>query len=162
MFNSWAQKINQGLFADQEEYKLLRLKSKLIDAFYNWLKIKLPDEIFINITESYPDLLKLVFQELDGEDEILENATNCIIEMILLAKRKKQFEGLINVVVNKIEKLQARVQEAVDTQDSEKGDQLCEIFVELGRSHVTHIIEGNSTTIPNILLQLLSIPEISK
>jgi hypothetical protein len=34
--------------------------------------------------------------------------------------------------------------------------------VELGLSHINQIIEGGSTTIPNILINLLNIDEISK
>ena len=57
------------------------------------------------MTLQYPDLLKLVFDELEGEDENMENATNCVIELILLAKKKKEFESIRAVVINKIEHL---------------------------------------------------------
>ena len=66
----------------------MKLKNKLIDSFYHWLKIKLPDEIFARLTDDYPDLLKLIFAELEADDDNLENATNCVIELILLAKKK--------------------------------------------------------------------------
>ena len=35
----------------------------------------------------YPDLLKLVFSELQAVDENLENATNCVIELISLSRK---------------------------------------------------------------------------
>ena len=57
------------------------------------------------MTTNYPDLLKLVFSELEGDDENMENATNCVIELILLAKRKKEFSGIQDVVISKIEHL---------------------------------------------------------
>lgn len=73
-----------------------------------------------------------MFDELEGEEEIMENATNCVIELILLARKKKEFESIQEVVISKIEHLQGKVQEAVDDNDAEKGDQLSDIFVELG------------------------------
>lgn len=52
IFNLWAQKINHQVINVQstEDYKLQKLKSKLVDAFYNWIKLKLPDEVIINLT----------------------------------------------------------------------------------------------------------------
>jgi hypothetical protein len=39
----------------------------------------------------------------------MENATNCVIELILLANRKKEFAGIRNVVISKVEHLQSKV-----------------------------------------------------
>jgi len=64
--------------------------------------------------------------------------------------------------VNNVEKLIHKVDEIVKKQDVEKGIQYSDIFVEIGISHINQIIESASNTIPNILLNLLSIPEISK
>ena len=41
------------------------------------------------MTDNYPELFKLIFSELEGDNENLENATNCVIELILLAKKNK-------------------------------------------------------------------------
>lgn len=79
-----------------------KLKHKLIDAFYNWIKIKLPDSVFANLTQNYPELLQLIFSELEGEEESLENATNCVLELIILAKKKKEFEGINRFVINHV------------------------------------------------------------
>jgi hypothetical protein len=50
----------------------------------------LPDEIFQVMIEKYPEILKLVFSELNGSDEdSIEYSTNCVIELILLCKKKK-------------------------------------------------------------------------
>lgn len=66
-----------------------RMKSKLLDALYQWLKLKIPEEVIQGLTERYPDLIQFVFTELENnKDENLENATNCVIEMIILAKRE--------------------------------------------------------------------------
>jgi len=60
-----------------------KLRSRLVDAFYNWIKLRLPDHVFSNLTVNYPSLLQLVFAELENnQDENLENATNCVIELI--------------------------------------------------------------------------------
>ncbi len=134
-------KINKFQLYDVDEYKLQKLKMKLIDAFYNWIKIKLPDSLFANLTQSYPDLLQLIFAELEGEEESLENATNCVIELILLAKKKREFEGINTFVINHVSQLQNKVNEAVSSGDAEKGMQFQDIFVELGVSHINQIVE---------------------
>lgn len=85
----------------------------MIDAFYNWLKIKLPDEIFANMVQSYPDLIQLVFSELESNDESLENATNCVIELILLAKKKKEFNSIGELVISRVGLLTSKVETAV-------------------------------------------------
>jgi hypothetical protein len=59
----------------------------------------------MNITHHYPALLELVFKELESDDENLENATNCVIEMILLAKRKPEFGSLRTAVISQVEHL---------------------------------------------------------
>lgn len=56
--------------------------------------------------------------------------------MILLAKRKPEFSSLRTAVISKVETLQNKVQEAVREEDIDKGDQLSDIFVELGCSHI--------------------------
>lgn len=33
-----------------EDFKVQKLKSKLIDSFYNWIRIKLPDQLFATLT----------------------------------------------------------------------------------------------------------------
>ncbi len=42
--------------------------------------------------------------------------------------------------------------------DEELGDQLTDIFVELGHGHIDQIVETQTLTIPRILLKLLQIP----
>lgn len=74
VFNLWAQKLNDYQLYDSTDHLQLKLKSKLIDCFDNWLKLKLPDEVFVNLTDNYPDILKLVFTELETseDDDTLE------------------------------------------------------------------------------------------
>ena len=56
----------------------------------------------------------------------------------------------------------ARVDQVVKEKDENVGEQLIDIFVELGKTHVNQIIESGAFIIPEILLKLMSIPEISK
>ena len=95
------------------EYKILKLKSKIVEAFYHWIKLKLPDEVLKGLTVNYPDLIRLVFNELDNKDENLENATNCVIELINLAKKKVEFSSIKDAVISKVEKLVGKVDQAV-------------------------------------------------
>lgn len=112
IFNLWAMKINTYQF-NEDDYKSQKLKYKLIDAFYHWIKIRLPDQVFANMVENYPEIIKLVFAELEGEEESLENATNCVCELILLAKKKSEFSGIKNYVINHIGALTNKVNEIV-------------------------------------------------
>ena len=71
-----------------------------MDAFYNWIKLKLPDDLIINMTEQFPDLLNLVFTELENKDENLENATNCVIELITLSRKKpEKFTSIKDAII---------------------------------------------------------------
>jgi hypothetical protein len=54
--------------------------------------------------------LRLVFSELENKDENLENATNCVIELITLARKKpKEFESIRNEVIDKVQHLTVKV-----------------------------------------------------
>lgn len=59
IFNQWAQKLLVGGLGlvvrssagqappeSLDTLKMQRLRSKLVDAFYNWIKLKLPDRVF--------------------------------------------------------------------------------------------------------------------
>ncbi|CDW74356.1 arm repeat-containing protein [Stylonychia lemnae] len=163
IFNLWAQKINQQVInlESTDDYKLQKLKSKLVDAFYNWIKLKLPDEVITNLTTQFPDLIQFVFSELENKDENLENATNCVIELITLSRKDPaKFESIREAVIQKVGSLMSRVDQAIDERDENLGEQLTEIFVELGQTHINQIIETAAFTIPEILLKLMNIPEI--
>ena len=94
-----------------------KLKSRLVDAFYNWIKLKLPDQAVSVIPTQQSQLLNLVFVELDNKDENLEVATNCVIELIKLAKKKTEFQTIKDTVVSKIETLMHKVDLAVAERD---------------------------------------------
>ena len=125
VFNSWAGKLLTsglgvasagsagGIPKDSQELeslKMQRLRSKLVDAFYCWIKLRLPDQVFESLTSSCPVLLQLVFAELEtNKDENLENATNCVIELISVARKKANFASIKQVVISKVEHLIGKV-----------------------------------------------------
>ena len=98
------------------------MKSKLVEAFYNWVKLKLPDELLIGLPVNFADLLQLVFSELESKDENLENATNCVIELINVARKKPQFSTIKDAVITKVEHLVGKVDQAVQERDEELGE----------------------------------------
>lgn len=103
----------------------------------------------------------MVFAELEtNKDENLENATNCVIELISVARKKANFSSIKQAVISKVEHLIGKVDQAVAENDEELGEQLMDIFVELGRDHAEHIIDNLTLTIPTILLKLMKIPNI--
>ena len=61
----------------------------LVEAFYYWIKLKLPDPVYEGLVKNNSELLQLVFQELENNsDENMENATNCVIELIHVSGKK--------------------------------------------------------------------------
>lgn len=126
-----------------------RLRSKLVEAFYNWLKIRLPDEIFQSLATAFPHLIQLVFTELENsKDENLENATSCVIELISLTRKNEKFSSIRDIVIKNVEHLITRVDQIVAQKDEELGEQLMDIFIELGLSHLEQIVESATLTIP--------------
>ena len=71
----------------------------------------------------YPDLLSLVFSELEGKDENLENATNCVIELITLSRKKPdKFHTVKDLIIQKVTHLMTRVDQAVYEKDEAIGE----------------------------------------
>ncbi len=104
-----------------------------MEAFVHWIKLKLPDELIQHMTTHFPDLLSLLFSELEGKDENLENATNCVIELITLSRKKpEKFQNIKDLIIQKVTHLMTRVDQAVYEKDETIGEQLSEIFIELG------------------------------
>jgi hypothetical protein len=54
------------------------LKIGVIKAFYQWMRLKLPDQIIMNLPDS--NILEFIFNEIkDANDDLIENCTDCII-----------------------------------------------------------------------------------
>lgn len=89
----------------------------------------------------------------------MENATSCVIELIALSK-KRECAKISEMVLNKVQFLVQKVDAAVQDRDEEMAEQLSDIFVELGINHLEQIVSSQTLTIPQILIKLLSVPEI--
>jgi hypothetical protein len=63
-----------------------------MDCFYHWLKLKLEDEVIIGLAGPYQEITKLIFNQMEGRDENLESATDCMVELIYISRRKEEFE----------------------------------------------------------------------
>jgi hypothetical protein len=90
----------------------------------------------------------------------MQNASNCVIELIGLARKNEKFASINDVVLSKVELLVQKVDQAVAARDEELAEQLQDIFVELGSGHLEKIIETQTLTIPQILLKLMTVPDI--
>jgi hypothetical protein len=49
----WSSRINQEVASP----KLTKLKCAIIDAFYCWIKLRLPEDLFANLVTDCPNLL---------------------------------------------------------------------------------------------------------
>ena len=41
-----------------------KLKSKLMSTFYSWIKLAIPEQIFVTIVSDNPNLMQMIFAEL--------------------------------------------------------------------------------------------------
>ena len=90
----------------------------------------------------------------------MENATNCVIELISLARKKEKCANINEMLLSKVQYLVQKVDAAVQEKDEEMAEQLSDIFVELGNGHIDQIIQTQTLTIPEILIKLLHVAEI--
>jgi hypothetical protein len=50
----------------------------MVKAFYQWLKLKLPEQTIMKLPES--QIVEFIFNEIKQEnDDLIENCTDCII-----------------------------------------------------------------------------------
>jgi len=66
----------------------------------------------------------------------LENATTCVIELISLSRKKEKFSSIREVVLKNVEHTINRVDLIVAQKDEELGEQLMDIFIEIGLSNL--------------------------
>lgn len=73
IYNEWSQKLSD----DQTVLRVL-----IANGFYRWIKMKLPSETIVNITQANQALLDMIFGSMDKpdlDDELMESCTDCII-----------------------------------------------------------------------------------
>ena len=80
-----------------------RLTRQLLECFYSWIDLDLDTKAFDVFTEQFPQLLQLIFNEI--ETEHLHIAGNCLRELLVITKK-----GTSNVlrlkIIDKIMSLQ--------------------------------------------------------
>jgi len=98
IFDRWAMMVPT---LQEDPRKINTLKTKIVDTFYAWIRLKLPDEVFENLVTDCPNLMNLVFSELDSQEEDnLTCAVNCIVELIRLSgSRKRRYDSIQDLVV---------------------------------------------------------------
>lgn len=66
-----------------------------MQTFASWIKLALPEEILANLANDNPNLMELVFEELQSDqDENLEAATEIVIELVKLGRGKEKFKAI--------------------------------------------------------------------
>jgi hypothetical protein len=66
------------------------LKIGVIKAFYQWMRLKLPENTIIGLTENNQIILEFIFNEIresESNEELIEGCTDCIIQLISVSKK---------------------------------------------------------------------------
>lgn len=146
-----------------EDSQLQKLKKSICRSFYSWIKLQLPLQVIQSLVSDNKNLLELIFIEMsnpDGEISQTETATDCIIQLLKIAK-KPRFQGQLNelndFLLTKVQVLSQLVQTVMQNGDLELGQLYQELFIEIGINHLKDIIESDSQdqVILFILLDLM-------
>jgi hypothetical protein len=57
ILDCWALRVS----LEPTDPKLQRMKRYLVDTFFCWIKLRLPDELFVGLVHDCPNLLRLTF-----------------------------------------------------------------------------------------------------
>ena len=75
ILDAWSERLPQIALAISPG-KLDKLKAKINETFLAWIKLRLPSEVFKTLVANNPNLIALIFSELQSDDnENLEAAT---------------------------------------------------------------------------------------
>jgi hypothetical protein len=108
---------------EKQSEKITLLKRQIIDTFYCWIKLRLPDKVFANLVSDCPHLFPLIFDELGSESaESVEVATKCIIELLKLSQNIEMYAPIKNYVAANVDKLISSAAAAILKKDIEKAD----------------------------------------
>ena len=143
--------------------KLDQFKKQILDAFYCWIKLRLPREVFLSITTDCANVFPLIFSELSSSNEDnVEVAANCAVELLQLSNNDQDFESIKQVVVANFNSLLTSASTAISTQNTENAEQHSRVFAQLAMTHASQIIETGQTQILEILVKLLTdVPDLS-
>ena len=71
----------------------------------------MPNEVFENLVNDCPNLIEMVFEELNSEEEEnLTTAVDCIVELISLSQKKDRYVAIKATMISKVGDLQGHVQ----------------------------------------------------
>jgi len=78
-----------------------------MDTFLAWIRLALPTEVFENLLSENAAMVEMIFEELNSEDdENLQVAVNCIVELMSISRvRKNNFASFLDVVVSRVQTL---------------------------------------------------------
>ena len=78
-----------------------------MDTFLAWIRLALPTEVFENLPSENPAMVEMIFEELNSEDDDnLQVAVNCIVELMSISRvRKNNFGSFLDVVVSRVQSL---------------------------------------------------------
>ena len=112
ILDHWSSKIS----AEVPSTKLDQFKKQILDAFYCWIKLRLPREVFVNITTDCANVFPLIFSELSSSNEAnVEVAANCAVELLILSNNDQDFESIKQVVVANFNSLLQSASTAITT-----------------------------------------------
>ena len=58
VFDKWALQI---MNMDKKQHEVRTLKKDIMSAFYEWIKLKLPKEVLVMLSDVSPNLLQMIF-----------------------------------------------------------------------------------------------------
>ncbi len=78
-----------------------------MDTFLAWIRLALPTEVFENLLSENPAMVEMIFEELNSEDDDnLQVAVNCIVELMSISRvRKNNFGSFLDVVASRVQSL---------------------------------------------------------
>ena len=78
-----------------------------MDTFLAWIRLALPTEVFENLLSENPAIVEMIFDELNSEDDDnLQVAVNCIVELMSISRvRKNNFGSFLDVVASRVQSL---------------------------------------------------------
>ena len=143
-----------------EPAKLTFLQNRLMDTFLAWIRLALPAEVFENIMAENRPVVDLVFEQLaSGDDENVQVAANCLVELMKSSRlAKNNFASFLDLVFAKQEALQELTLRVIASGDCERAEQFTNIFVELGFANMDQIIASGSPLL-EVLIALLAMEE---
>lgn len=76
-----------------------KFKEELLLTILAWIKLRLPNEVFLSIFEECPAWVEFVFNELKmGDEDSSETAAKVIVELVSLARSNQRLSCILDKV----------------------------------------------------------------